>query len=138
MDQKAPHNPSVLHLLPQTTGNLTLECVNLRGVVLPVMTMNSFTFWRVVETGRDDSIRLLPNIGAKRCEDVEVLLARLRREPGLALQAASQVCTVACAMKASEAAMLVATPASRKHAPACEFLRDATARERHLATSWRL
>ena len=86
MDQKAPHDPPVLHLLPRTTGNLTLECVDLRGVVLPVVTMNGFTLWRVAETGRDDNIRRLPNIGAKRCEDVEVLLALLRREPGLLWQ----------------------------------------------------
>jgi len=36
MDQKAPYYPPVLHLLPQTAGYLTLEGVDLRGVVLPV------------------------------------------------------------------------------------------------------
>ena len=38
MDQKAPYYPLVLHLLPQTACYLTLEGVDLRAVVLPVVT----------------------------------------------------------------------------------------------------
>ena len=87
MDQKTSYDSAVLHLLPQVTGDLTLECVDLRGVVLPVTAMKRFSLRGVSETGSDDRIRRLPNIRAKRCEDVEVLLARWRGELGLPLQA---------------------------------------------------
>ena len=87
MDQKTPHDSAALHLLPPAAGNLTLECVDLRGVVLPVTAMNRFPLRGVSETGSDDRIRRLPNIGAKRCEDVEVLLVRWRCELGMPLQA---------------------------------------------------
>ena len=42
MDQKTPYDSAVLHLLPQVASHLTLECVNLRGVVLPVTAMQRF------------------------------------------------------------------------------------------------
>ena len=42
MDQKTPHDSAVLHLLSQVPSRLTLECVNLRGVVLPVTTTKRF------------------------------------------------------------------------------------------------
>jgi hypothetical protein len=87
MDQKTPHDSAALHLLPPAAGNLTLECVDLRDVVLPVTAMNRFPLWSVSETGSDERIRRLPNIGAKRCEDVEVLLGRWRCELGMPLQA---------------------------------------------------
>jgi hypothetical protein len=86
MDQKTPHDSAALHLLPPAAGNLTLECVDLRDVVLPVTAMNRFPLWGVSETGSDDRIRRLPNIGAKRGEDVEMLLVRWRGELGLPLQ----------------------------------------------------
>jgi hypothetical protein len=86
MDQKTPHDSAVLHLLPQVVSHLTLECVNLRGVVLPATAMKRFSLRSVSETGSDDRIRRLPNVRAKRCEDVEVLLVPWRCELGLSLQ----------------------------------------------------
>ena len=87
MDQKTPHDSAVLHLLPPVAGHLTLEYVDLRGVVLSVTAMNRFPLWGISETGSDDRVWRLPDIGAKRCEDVEVLLVRWRCELGLPLQA---------------------------------------------------
>jgi hypothetical protein len=86
MDQKTPYDSAVLHLLPQIAGHLALKYVDLRGVVLPVTAMNRFPLWGVSETGSDDRIRRLPNIGAKRGEDVEMLLVPWRGELGLPLQ----------------------------------------------------
>ena len=87
MDQKTPHDSAILHLLPHVTCHLTLECVNVRGIVPPIRAMNRFPLWGVSETGSDDRIRRLSNIGAKRCEDVEMLLVRWRCELGMPLQA---------------------------------------------------
>ena len=114
MDQKTPYDSTVLHLLPPVTGDLTLECVDLRSVVLPVAAMNHFPLRGVSETGSDDRIRRLPNVRAKRCEDVEVLLVRWWGELGLSLQIANQVCTVVCRMKASEVSIRAITPVSQK------------------------
>ena len=72
MDQKTPYDSAILHLLPQVASPLTLECVNLPSVVLPVTAMQRFSLRGVSETGSDDRIRRLPNIRAKRCEDVKV------------------------------------------------------------------
>jgi hypothetical protein len=42
MDQKTPDHSAALHLLPQVAGHLTLEGIDLRGVVLPVTAMKRF------------------------------------------------------------------------------------------------
>lgn len=66
MDQKTPYDAAVLHLLPQVASHMTLECVNLRGVMLPVTATKRFSLRGVSETGSEDRIRRLPNITLQR------------------------------------------------------------------------
>jgi hypothetical protein len=66
MDQKTPHDAAVLYLLPQVASYLTLECVNLRGVMLPVTATKRFALRGVSEAGSDDRSRRLPNITLER------------------------------------------------------------------------
>jgi hypothetical protein len=66
MDQKTPHDSAVLHLLSQVASHLTLECINLHGVMLPVTATKRFSLRGVSETGSDDRIRRLPNITLQR------------------------------------------------------------------------
>jgi len=113
MDQKTPHDSAVLHLLPPVAGHLTLEYVDLRGVVLSVTAMNRFPLWGISETGSDDRVWRLPDKAQNAarmwrcswCAGGASWVCRCRL--------ANQVCTVVCCMKASAVSIRALTSAQK-------------------------
>jgi hypothetical protein len=49
VDQKAPYDPAVLRLLPESTRYLLLESVDLCGITLPAAALHSCAVWGITQ-----------------------------------------------------------------------------------------